>query len=69
MSAHLLCAYLNGIYFQLEVVDDQKADINYRKIIVNLFCLSHSPLKEQVYIFSSKYLKKLYRFVMLKNKN
>ena len=45
MTAHLLCAYLNGIYFSVKISNDfkicDKEDI--KQLRIQMFCNSHSP--------------------------
>lgn len=59
MSAHLLCAYLNGIYFELSTLTDEGDSENekeYKLIKSDLYCLSHTPNYINVFYFYCQFL-------------
>lgn len=48
MMAHLLCAYLNGVYFNLQIVDDKPHKNGFKHLRVEMFCSQHCPLAKTI---------------------
>jgi len=49
--AHLLCAYLNGIYFNLQILDEKSEKEGFKQLIVEMYCPHHTPFVRKIQLY------------------